>query len=50
MKPNYQRLATVISTVVTRMVLANPHHEEPNDDADDCLRESLDGTPDGPLP
>lgn len=50
MTPNYQRVATVISAVVTRMVLANPDHEEPNDDADDCVRESFDGTPDRPLP
>jgi hypothetical protein len=50
MKPNYQRLATVINAVVTRMELANLDHEEPNDDADDCLRESLDGTSDRPLP
>lgn len=41
MTPDYERLATVIAAVLTRMVLAHPSPEE-DDDADDRVRESLD--------
>lgn len=41
MKPDYERLATVIAAVLTRMVLAHPIPKE-DDDADDRVRESLD--------
>lgn len=39
--PDYQRLATVIAAVLTRMVLSEPPHEE-EPDADDRVRPSLD--------
>jgi hypothetical protein len=41
MTPDFERVAAVISAILTRMVLAHPSPKE-DDDADDRVRESLD--------
>ena len=46
MKPDYERVATVISAIITRMVLANPGPDEggedDHDDDDNRVRTGVD--------
>ena len=48
--PDYDRVASVIAGILTRMVLCQPDPDEEGNDADDRLRASVDRRPGGPLP